>query len=60
MKTKAFVRKFEFATWDDVELAERLVAHLDDGETLKGVAQKFLDARRALDAALDAVGFERG
>lgn len=60
MKTKTFVRKFTLATWDDSELAERLVDKLDIGEPLRAAAEKFLEARRALDAELDVAGFERG
>jgi len=57
MTNKEFLDKFNYAPYDDEELAE--VASEVEGEVGEK-AENFLNALREFDKALESVGYERG
>lgn len=57
MTNKEFLEKFNYAPYDDVELAE--IASKVDGE-IGEKALTFLVALHNFDKALEKIGYERG
>lgn len=60
MTLERFIEKYSHAPWEDEEYAEAIVLHLGDDVPLVRAAMAFLEACKAFDAAMEAVGLERG
>ena len=57
MTVEEFLEKYNYAPYDDIELAE--IASEVEGEVGE-IANKFLEVDRDFEGVLDSIGYERG